>query len=150
MKEIMSIDIALENCEVITVKAEHIKYLKLHNIGRSITKFNYSNSFENTLQSEGLFLRISSASNTYDSFTCTWDDGEVTPFQRLQEHLDIVAININYTNGDKEYIYAPWGGNSDYVNEYQTIAIHKDTGDMYIAVSEKHKVEEYFEYYLKF
>jgi hypothetical protein len=149
MKEIICIDIVLENCEIITVKVEDLNYFQMPNITRSIGKPNYHKTISNTLRAEGLFLAISLDANYHDSFKCTWHNGKVTPFDRLLEHKDIVSVDIIYADGTNEYIYAPWGGDSDYVNEYQTLKTHKETGDLYIAVSKKEKVDSYFEFYLK-
>lgn len=143
MKEVKSIELVLENCEMIEIKREHIGSFNLSNIRRSISRI-AANSICDSLSAEDAFIQISSKANTINSYSFTWDDNKILPFDRLTQHKDITAIEIHYEDGSNEYIYVNWGGKSDYTNLYQTSKINQHTGDLYIAISEKYKVDDYF------
>ncbi|MED3792503.1 hypothetical protein P4571_08600 [Niallia alba] len=143
MREIKSIGLSLENCEAMEFKREDIGRFNIIDIKRSISR-SASNSVSDYLTSEEVYLQLSSKANKYSTFTCTWHDGEVTPFERLLQHKDIVAIDINYEDGTNEYIYVKWKGESDYTNEIETVKMNDHTGDLYIVISENENVESYF------
>lgn len=56
-------------------------------------------------------------------------------FDRIMECPDIVNIRIYYKNRDTEFIYVPWGGDSEYVNEWQQTEFVED-GKLRIVIKE--------------
>lgn len=148
MRKIYSIELGLENCEVIEIKKEHIGIFRLEDIKRSM-RGNAINGIRENLHAEEFYLQICSQANKHSSFTCTWHDGDVTPFDRMLNDKDLVSIHIHYDDGTDEYVYVNWVGDSDHTNPIQTAAVNKHTGDLYIAVSENEKVEDYFKLYLE-
>lgn len=148
MKEIMSIELVLENCEVIKIEREYIGSLFIENITRSISR-RAINSIRDSMSAEEVFIQISSEANKAKSYSTTWSDNEVSPFERLVRCSDITAVSINYQDGSDEYIYVKWGGESDYSNVNQTSAVNERTGDLYIAISEKETAESYFSSFLE-
>ncbi|WP_211750088.1 hypothetical protein [Paenibacillus sp. Marseille-Q4541] len=59
-----------------------------------------------------------------------------TPFKRITEHKDIIAVILQFSDGSKEEIEVAWCENSDVSNKYQNTRID-DNGDLYIVVSEE-------------
>jgi hypothetical protein len=143
MKEIKFIELVLENCEIIKIDKQHIGIFRIENIKRSISRV-AMNSISDHKSAEEVFIQISSKANNYNSYVTTWSGNETLPFTRLIKYKDITAISIHYEDDDEEYIYVPWGGESDYKNEYQSCKINEHTGDLYIIISEKENVENYF------
>lgn len=146
MKEIKSIELVLENCEVIEIGRENIGIFFVLDIKRSISR-KAVNSISDSTTMEELFMQISSNANNIKSYITTWSENK-KPFERLMCHEDITAIDINYQDNTNEYISVKWGGNSDYTNIYQTSAMNQYTGDLYIVISKKETAELYFSDYL--
>lgn len=57
-------------------------------------------------------------------------------FDRIMECPDIVNIRIYYKNRDTEFIYVPWGGDSDFVNAWQKTEFVED-GKLRIVIRRK-------------
>lgn len=148
MKEVKSVELILENCEVIEIKREHIGVFHVLDIKKSISR-DAINSINDYLEAEEIFIQISSKANNPSSYVEDLHDGEITPFDRLMRYADITALNIKYQDDSEEYIFVKWGGDSDYTNEYQSVATNEKTGDLYIVISEKENVESYFKEYLQ-
>jgi len=143
MKEIKSIELVLENLEAVKINREHIGHFLLKDITRSISR-NAMNSVSETYAAKELYLEVSSAANTINSFEATWGDGGQLPFERLNHHPDIASVVANYIDGSSEDVYVPWGV-GEFDNEYQTSAINPYTGDLYIVVSEKEKAASFYD-----
>ncbi|MCY7954716.1 hypothetical protein MOB72_08110 [Bacillus licheniformis] len=143
MREVKYIELVTENCEVIRIDREHIGHFRMSNITRSIAR-RASNSISESLSTEEIFLQVSSKANTTDANVCTWEGNDTLPFDRLQKHHDIVAIDVIFQDGSNEYIYGKWGGDSEYTNENQTVSVNENTGDLYLVISEKDNVQQHF------
>lgn len=143
MTQIKSVQLALENCETIEIGKEDIGKFYVSDIKRSISR-RAVNSISDSLSAEEVCIQISSKANCHKSFISTWHDGEVKPFDRLMKHDDITALCINYQDGKSEHIYVNWGGDSEYNNDYQSIAVNENTGDLYLVISKKKNVGDYF------
>lgn len=143
MNEIKSIEIVLENCEAIRIDRENLGYFNIDNIKRSISRM-AMNSVSDYLSAEKIFIQISSKANNHSSFIFTCHEGEVTPFDRILKYSDITSVVVNYENETSEEIYVDWGGDSDYTNPYQSVAINEKTNDLYIVISKNDEVHEFF------
>jgi hypothetical protein len=115
MRSVSRIDIVLENCEVIGVPAENVGEMRISGISRTISRIAV-NSINETTRCKEFFIELLPSANETAAFQLTFDDGFL-PFERLTLHHDICAIDVIYDDGTNEYIYVPWGGLSDYVNE---------------------------------
>lgn len=147
MKEVSFIDLGFENCEVVTFKKEHVGVFRVTDIKKSVGRIAL-NSISEMYTCEELMIQISSKANTQDSFSLTFDEGKVLPFERLSNHEDVVSVGIHYEDGSELDVYAKWGGNSDYQNPHQTSEIHETTGDFYLCISDTQTVKEVFKDYL--
>ena len=141
--KVESINIILENCEVIGINRQYVGAFYITDIKRTISRL-AMNSISDTINSDEIFIQVSSKANDVSAYLTTWGDNTTKPFDRIRQHNDITAIEIVWENKTNEYIYVDWGGNSDYTNSNQTSAINETTGDLYIAVSENETVSEFF------
>ncbi|WYP26020.1 hypothetical protein NSQ54_17090 [Alkalihalobacillus sp. FSL W8-0930] len=64
--------------------------------------------------------------------------------ERIMEHQDLVYVEITDERGNKEEIYLPWGGHSDYTNAYQSVHVNPETNDLYIVIDPVKSVEDLF------
>jgi hypothetical protein len=144
LREVKYIKLILENCEEIMLKKEHIGIIEMFNINRTISR-RAMNYISDALIAENIFIQISSKANVIESYSFTWNGNNTLPFDRLTRWNDITAIDVHFEDGSSEYILVNWNEESDFANLYQTSKINQYTGDLYIAISEKYKVEDYFE-----
>lgn len=142
MKEVVSIDIILENCEVIRVNREHIGYFCMSDVKKSIVRIGV-NSISDFLQCDELYIEICSKVNHPDSYVSTRQDNDILPFDRILRYNDITSLDINYEDGSSECISVKWDEDSFYSNSYQTSKMNEFTGDLYIVVSDKVTADEY-------
>lgn len=142
MKEVESIKFVLENLEAIKFNREDIGILFINNIRRSISR-NAVNSISDSIWAEEVSIQLSSNANKQKSYTTTYSESE-PPFKRLLKHSDITALGVKYQNGEEEYVFVDWGGDSEYVNINQTSVLNEHTGDLYIVISGKETAESYF------
>lgn len=136
MRKVSRIDLVLENCEAIGVPAESIGGLIIRGIERSIVRIAV-NAIKETVRCSGFYVELLPAMNVTTAYLGGWgarSAGDL-PFARLRRHIDICAIDVIYDDGANEYIYVPWGGDSDYTNEYQRSEMTQD-GRLRITIEE--------------
>ncbi|PJI12358.1 hypothetical protein CTV96_09425 [Bacillus altitudinis] len=146
-REVVYIELVTENCEVIRLDRQHIGRFHMKDVSRSILR-RASNSVSGLTTAEEMFLQISAKANVISAYEDTWDDQTTLPFDRILENTDICAVEITYEDGSSEYILVKWG-EDDWTNEYQTVSINENTGDLYIVISGETTAEEHFEYLLQ-
>lgn len=116
-KSVKSYELILENCEIIIlskldlIKAKFVgvdKHINIHSLENDVLKSETLHSKEAILNFdiEKLKTRQTSFSN-----------GEYNAYQRLTEHLDIVALQVIYEDDSNDLIYVPYDG--EYTNKLQ-------------------------------
>lgn len=150
MREVSSIELVLENCEVIRVKRENIGVFRIFNVQRHITRLAV-NSISESLEAQEVVLQISSKENNTEAYSHTWSTSKTAPFRRLTNVSDVAAIDVIYKDGSSSYIFVPWKDrdDNDTINSYQTSKVNKHTGDLYLVISENKIVKDYFVDYLE-
>lgn len=143
MREVESIEFALENCEGVKIDRENIGTFYLDDIKRSISR-SAMNSIGGNYTAENLVVQICSKANRLDAYTSTWSGNDRMPFERLTTHNDICGVQINYQDGSSEYLYVKWIGDSEYNNDAQSSKINPHTNDLYIVVGKDLNLEEVF------
>lgn len=138
MRRVERIDIVLENCEVIKIRAEDSGSCYVGEIDRTIRRV-ASNSISEVARSKSVIIELLDRANCSESYATTWDGNEELPFDRLTKHRDICALDIVYTDGTNDYIYVPWGGDDDYENSYQESVVTSE-GSLRIRIEEKPEV----------
>ncbi|TYS25136.1 hypothetical protein FZC71_00895 [Bacillus subtilis] len=144
MKKVKSIDLVLENCEVLKFDSKYIGRFYMTNITRTISR-KASNLIGENYSAENVFLQLFAEGNDSNAFKQTWPSNSELPFDRLQQCPDIVAIDVFYEDSSNDYILVNWSGDSDVNNENQTAKLNEYTGDLFLVISGKETVENYFE-----
>lgn len=133
MRSVSRIDIVLENCEVICVPAESIGRFYVSGIYRTISMVAV-NSINEATRCKEFFIELLPTANDPAVFRLAFGEGAL-PFDRLTRHHDVCAIDVIYDDGTNEYIFVPWGGLSDYVNEAMQTTLTQN-GRLHITIEE--------------
>ncbi len=139
VKEVKSIVLVLENCEVIPISKEHIVSFYCKDIAAVIDRAS-CNSISKEQYCEELYLEIhKNADRHYSSFGT--ESGE-TVFKRLA-CPDITGIHITYEDDTVQYCIMPWkdGDSTGCNNEYQTSYVSK-SGNMHISICKGKSMED--------
>lgn len=142
-RQVESIELHLENCENISIKKNHIGFLDIKNVSKSIAR-RALNSVSEEVTSSGFAVEISAKANVASSYSVTWEGNETKPFERIRRQSDIVGVQVQFDNGEEEYILLPWNGESDADNSNQKTIINEKTGDLYVVVNEFESLESVF------
>lgn len=128
--EIKSIELVLENCEVIEIFSENLAFLTIEDIVKNY--YLNANMVDDFLVANEISLGIKK------DFTYLSNSGNsVSVFDRLL-YNDIAGIDINYVNGSNEYIYTKYDegvGNSN-LNQ---LTIEQDNGMAIIICADELK-----------
>lgn len=117
--EIKSIELVLENCEVIEIFPENLTFLTIEDIVKNY--YLNANMVDDFLVANEISLGIKK------DFTYLSNSGNsASAFDRLL-YNDITGIDINYVNGSNEYIYTKYdeGIGSSNLNQ---LTIEHDNG----------------------
>lgn len=146
-EEIKKIEIILENCEVITVDGKYIGDFNCNNIEYSINRMGCNYIGETyTCKDFSMSIHKDCGLNNKEEWSFGIFDRKSNPLKRINDYKDITSIRIHFTDDKKDakQIYVKWGGDNDYINEYQESYINK-FGDLFIVVSKDLKLEEVFD-----
>lgn len=134
-KSVKSYEIVLENCETIILSNTDLIEANFSGLEKHIDIWQTENQ---TLKTESLVAKnallifdVEKLKTRQTSFS----EEEYNAYERLTNHSDIVALEINYEDDSSEYIYVPFDG--DYENKLQ-----KTTQE---EVQGKERLEIYFE-----
>ena len=129
MKEVLRIELILENCEVVCIDREYIGVFEVCGIKEKIQRTSIC-SVTKTKTCQSFFLELFPASDKpYDGY-----DESMTVFQRLQIRNDIVSVGVRYEDNTKDVINLPWHGGG-IGNALQTHIL--SGGHLYIGVGDK-------------
>ena len=139
MKELISIDIGFENCEVVTIPVEHIKSIGMYDIVSGFYKGWYDNKALETEKANETVIVLSPTANYLPEQG--WFHEGWNLFKRIQKYNDITDIQIQTSDGNKRRIATLWHEEDDEINRYQTTNITKD-GYLVIVVSQTKTAEQ--------
>ena len=116
-KSVKSYELVLENCEEIILSKLDLIESNFWGVDKNIDIYQQE---EQTLKREVLCAK--EAILTFDieklkTRQTSFSDGEYNAYQRLTEHLDIVALNVIYEDDSNDLIYVPYDG--EYENKLQ-------------------------------
>lgn len=140
-KEILNIELGLENCEVHTYDGKYIDKLIVGEIRTEIIDYNKDEPF--TLKrTDEFYLKVSSEANISESLDANFRDSRQRPFTRITKHDDICIVIINYKDGDVDEFYVEWDETENYYdnNPFQKSLIDVD-GSLHISVKASNKEE---------
>lgn len=132
---ITHIDLVLENCEVIRVKSNYVKGLKVSKITDSMRL--YHTPLLHVRQECSMFkIILNKDANTIASYITAWSPC-VLPFDRIMERKDMTAFYLCFQNEDYDdiKICVPWKDNLCATNEYQTSELTA-SGDLIISITD--------------
>lgn len=136
---IRSIDLVLENCEVVTIEGKHIGDFYLGDIRQEIARMACNHiGMEEICHS--FYIEIHKDANKDNAF------------KRLQTYNDITQVTVclydQYAEDPEEAIekhyLLHWNEDSEYENEYQKSLI-ADTGWLYLVVEKDKTIEDVFD-----
>ncbi|MET3209719.1 UNVERIFIED_CONTAM: hypothetical protein ABIC26_002666 [Paenibacillus sp. PvR008] len=142
MKKLKEIVFGFENCESLSVEANHIGNFSVTNIKKSIIRHYGDIRFMDTCDTFSIVVNRN-ANTDYQVSVIEDNNYKQNTFDRLTNG-DIVVIDIVYDDDSKDEIYVRWEGKSDYLNEAQKTYISK-LGDLFIVISKEETVESFFE-----
>lgn len=148
--KLSKIEIGLENCDVITIDNEDIKYVSINSISKDIDIVQDGDIIEHSYCNSLNMLLKPSANKTYQEFQQNGKDYECKVFERLQTYNDITSIQLIYNNGTKtDDIYVLYKDKNENElgspNVYMSTYI-SDFGDLFIVVDkDKTATQAYFE-----
>ena len=138
----------LENCDAITIDGKYIGEFLIEDIQTSISRV-ASNCIMKMDIANTVAIEIHKDANKERyPFEQIIEDWKETVFDRIDEHSDITCVEFELVNDSKvehyEY-YVDWIGDSDYVNEAQSVYI-SDCGNLYLVINKDKKIKDFFDY----
>lgn len=130
MKDIQSIELCFENCDVMVIPVEFLTDIVLKDIRKHIRRTAVNAVWE---YEEAEYFKIE-VKKEFDGdfkesyFESHFEDNSINRFQRIS-YNDVVLVRINFDEKDYKDIYVKWGGESNYQNERQSTSIN-DNGDL--------------------
>ena len=145
MKNIKSIELILENCEVIEIESKYIGMFRMDDIRTSIYRI-ACNAISKSQTAHSVAIEIFSEANVkYSPFgNCE----EQLKFYRLAEWKDITSIELHYEDGSTETYYVDYddGENdalgAENLNQKNYIST---LGNLYIVIEKDKTVFDYFD-----
>lgn len=144
-KRVKSISFIHENCDVVEVTAEHIGHINISDISpviqrvacNSISKSMVANSVAIEIFKEGI------AECLDDAFRCGQKE---TKKDRLTSYDDIVAITVNYEDGDMETYYVDYDdGSGDTQENMNQETYCSSLANLYIVIGKNKTIGNYFD-----
>lgn len=110
-EKIVAVDIVLENCEVFRFDVKDFEWIYIRDVRPTYDVCAYGNEMYYRAYG-GVELCIAREANRTAVYSpeCLNDLLDYTPFQRLQWHPDVTALDLLYSDGTAHYIYVPFDG----------------------------------------
>ena len=139
MKDVKKVDIILENTDYFSVPADKLLEFSIEDIKEKITRIG-CNMIGKIRSSEKIIMLIDRTANYVSEIS------KEKYFERIKEYNDITSIEVFYSDGTSEVIFATWSDEDEYKNSFQETYIDKD---LYITIGENVKLNEVFKEYFK-
>lgn len=115
--KVKTIQLGLENCEVINIPYNDIKGIHLNGISKSLYKpFETSDELKEVYMCDDFDVTIDKNANVLANCQCF---SNTLPFERLKKFKDVTFVCIQYENGSSFTVYTPYEG--DETNTLQTL-----------------------------
>lgn len=144
---IRSVDLVLENCEVITIEGKYIGDFYLGDIRQEIARMACNHiGIEEICHSFYMEIHKDASKNVCSLDTAT------NIFKRLRAYSDITGVTVRLYDQyaeepeediEKHYLLH-WGGDSEYENEYQKSLV-ANTGWLYLVVEKDKTIADVFD-----
>lgn len=137
MKEVSTIELTLENCEVISLTREDIGAFRLVGITEDIARI-ACNFIGNMKRCSDFFIELLPCA---DRLMSGGFDHDINVFDRLERYSDITFVEIGYADGSSDSIGLSWG-DDEQCNEWQH-AYRSKNGALYIYVKQDGQLSDY-------
>jgi len=151
--KLKTITFGLENCDYITIDGKYIGNFLVGDITTSIRRIACNAIGKMDVCNKFIIEIHKDANSPHRPFEQL--DSKENVFDRLVKYNDITSISFDLINTYYEEnqsltvehydYYVSWIGDSDENNESQKSYI-SDEGNLYIVISEKQKIEDFFDY----
>lgn len=141
--QVKSIELTLENCEVIRIDEKYIGNVWMNGIREELARIgcNYISTHKYCKE---FFIEI--RKDVKNKMSNVRFDKR-TPIERLTECADICTVRLIYDDKSYEDIDVPWDdGSNDMINKYQDFYISKN-GNLYLYVGKKN-ITKYLDPYI--
>lgn len=115
-----TLTLCFENCEIISIPMEYVKYCCLHTCGKEYFSYEGENVVVSPIVNDGKIL-LSPEANNPNFFQQSWTK-ECYPFERMVEYKDITHIQFN----EDERLVVKWADGNEEINFWQTTEINSD------------------------
>ena len=135
-----SIDLILENCEIIHIEGKHVGFFLVDNIHSSFQRWG-ANCIDKIDWADTFVIEIHKDANTeYSSFGI--EDLKRKKFDRINEYWDITQIRF-VIDGKEYHYWLNWADGRDEVNLNQEVFISKE-GHLFIKVVRGKTLADFF------
>ena len=136
---VKSIELILENCQIVVINAKFIGDFAAEDIKESVERV-ACNCIKKTRTCQTFRLAVHRSANVEQNEVWTMGgvDKKYFPFTRLASYPDITSVVVNYKDGNSEHIDILWGEEDCWCNSRQDTYV-SDDGDLYINVGEAAK-----------
>ena len=140
---LLSIELVLENCEVINIPIKYIGYLLAENFKRVLHINN--GTFSDDMICKSFVIEIFNNIDSEIEYHPFGQDKKESIIKRLSLYPDITQIEFIYED-KTEHFYIDWNDNdhNGETNVYQDIYV-SDLGNIYISICKDKKLKDYFD-----
>lgn len=134
-KQIVSVSLAFENSEYLTIGFEHIEDIRCHDVHLEIS------ACGDYLECEGMTLNLLPSADHLDFHNDAaniWFHASL--FDRLRTTKDLMAVTFTYDDGEEREIFLPWGDDEQH-NEYQHDMITQHGRHLVILVGDTQYID---------
>lgn len=134
MREIKSVILGFENCEVLEIPYSFIGLMELSNIKTSMSAVKqYGNELTSRQECGTFVMALNRGLNgSKEHYLTSWSMEK--PIDRIHSYKDIVSVEIVFTDETKDEFYLNWDETDDgYTNVNQNTQMNK-LGDLFIEV----------------
>lgn len=142
-KKVKAFKIGTENCEVFSIKPEHVKNVYFDGVTsfKMVKGYFQDKEMISYYQSKSSVLKLDEKANKDFVNLSNFEPYEDGLFERLTRFFDIVDIMIVYEDGSEENIYVPYGGDRYETNTYQSSLID-EKGSLLLVFDEELNASE--------
>ena len=144
IKDVKSIEIIRENCDVISVGAADIERIYFNEI-KADAFTDATGKWVKAQWAETIYIKLKPSANK-DHYELECIDLERAIFDLLNEFSDIAGIEIHFSDNTSEYIQTQWSAENTEINLYQHSYIDEDR-NLYIGIGEYANLKEFFNLY---
>ena len=145
MKEVKSIELGFENCEIIEFPKNVLGDVIFDNFSFQVKRV-ASNSISKSNFVDTVVLEIFKEGDV-DYAPFGFEDDKISKFKRVMAYRDITSVTIKYEDDSEEFYWVDYhtindnlGEESDYQKSYIS-----DLGNLYVVIDKEKDIEDFFD-----